>query len=127
MLVQQEVGLDILPVSHESPIRDCTLNSVPVLSMEIEDEYRVIHSEDESDQDTKSIGDEEEDDETRETKASGPAVDADLNNEVQQAIDNQGLSPRSHKRKVPTAKQATTTSKSVNQARRLTRSQSQSL
>ncbi|MCD9644395.1 hypothetical protein HAX54_032593 [Datura stramonium] len=46
---------------HERPPGDCTLNSFPVMSIDTDDEYRVIHSENVFDEDTQSVAAQEED------------------------------------------------------------------
>ncbi|MCD9639578.1 hypothetical protein HAX54_024194, partial [Datura stramonium] len=60
ILVTKQAGLTVSPLQiHESPPRDCTLNSIPAMLDESDDEYRVIHYEDELDQDSQSVGDKE--------------------------------------------------------------------
>ncbi|MCE3049223.1 hypothetical protein HAX54_044415 [Datura stramonium] len=88
VLVTEQADLSVPPRQvHESP-RDCTLNSISMVSDDINDYYRVIHFEDEFDQDTQSIGAEEHDDEEDEEtsdhliKAFGPTIDSDLLKEI---------------------------------------------
>ncbi|MCD7459208.1 hypothetical protein HAX54_040290 [Datura stramonium] len=54
--VNKQADLTMSPLqTHESPPRECTLNSIPTMLDELDDEYRVIHSEDEFDQDSQDI------------------------------------------------------------------------
>ncbi|MCD7465797.1 hypothetical protein HAX54_001961 [Datura stramonium] len=87
--VSKQAGLTVPPVQvHESPPRDCTLNSILVLSDDTNDDYKVIHYEDDFDQDTKFVGAQEEDDEEDEEssehliKAFGPTIDSNLHKEI---------------------------------------------
>ncbi|MCD7456457.1 hypothetical protein HAX54_031853, partial [Datura stramonium] len=55
-LVTEQASLVVPPLQiHDSPPRECTLNSISAVPDDINDEYRVIHSEDEFDQDSQSI------------------------------------------------------------------------
>ncbi|MCE3216754.1 hypothetical protein HAX54_007922, partial [Datura stramonium] len=68
VLVTEQEGLNVPPLQiHESPPRECTLNSIPIVSEDTNDDYRVIHSKDEFDQYTQSVGAQEEDEEDEET------------------------------------------------------------
>ncbi|MCD7449131.1 hypothetical protein HAX54_049493 [Datura stramonium] len=130
--VNKQADLTMSPLqTHESPPRECTLNSIPTMLDELDDEYRVIHSEDEFDQDSQYIGDQEvEDEEEEETskqviRTFGPTVHSEQQNEIQQASAKQGLSPRKHQDKAQSSIIATA-STSVKPSRPITRSQSQS-
>ncbi|MCE5166364.1 hypothetical protein HAX54_018009, partial [Datura stramonium] len=103
IVVAEQAGLTVSPLQvHESPPRECTLNSIPAMLEESDDEYRVIHSEDEFDQDSQSIGDQdveyEEEEEASEqpTRTVGPSIDSEQQKEIHQATIKQGLSPRKH-------------------------------
>ncbi|MCD7470355.1 hypothetical protein HAX54_010139, partial [Datura stramonium] len=66
VLVSKIEGRTVSPIQiHRCPPGECTLNSIPVVFDDTNDDYRVIHFEDEFDQDTQSIGAQEEDDEGR--------------------------------------------------------------
>ncbi|KAK4706260.1 hypothetical protein R3W88_034185 [Solanum pinnatisectum] len=69
----------------------CQLNSIPII-----DEYAVNNSEDEMDGDTQSLKDPDDDEETSDQliRALSPNYEKNLEEEIQQVTDIQGLSPR---------------------------------
>ncbi|XP_015160414.1 ras-interacting protein RIP3-like [Solanum tuberosum] len=102
IMVDEHQGMDITPLQthymnppHNVPpdkmSEKCHMNKGPIF-----DEYAVDNSEDELDVDNQSLKDPDEDDETSEAliRAFSPHPDKSLANEVQQVINNQGLSPR---------------------------------
>lgn len=102
-----------------------TLNTIP----RINDDYDVVNSEHEFDQDTRFMEenvDEEEETSTHLIKAFGSTMHRDVQEEVQEIIEKQGLSPRGL---VPQKQnnQQPTTSTSANSSRPNTRSKSRGL
>ncbi|KAH0768842.1 hypothetical protein KY290_012823 [Solanum tuberosum] len=102
IMVEEHLGMDITPLQTQymsSPIKvppddryaKCHLNTGPII-----DEYAVNNSEDEPDVDNQSLKDPDEDDETSELliRAFSPHPDKDFAEEIQQATNSQGLSPR---------------------------------
>ncbi|KAF3676691.1 hypothetical protein FXO38_04183 [Capsicum annuum] len=76
----------------------CTLNTAPRSPPgDEEDEYRVIESENKHDQHTRSINDENEEGEETSahlSKAFGSTLDREFQEEIQEVVDKQCLSPR---------------------------------
>lgn len=73
--------------------KKCTLNNGPssLPEVNLQNEYRVIHSKDETDKDTLSIYDQDVEDDiiTYLIKSFGPTVDTSTQEEIQQVSDQQ--------------------------------------
>ncbi|TMW88300.1 hypothetical protein EJD97_018740 [Solanum chilense] len=88
---QQERGGESEPPDKQ--YKECRLSTIPDI-----DEYEVCNSQDEVDGDNKSVNDQQDDDETIESliRAFSPQNDQSIEDEIQQATQTQGLSPRDY-------------------------------
>lgn len=102
-MVITPLGVQLNPIpdgeSHDAENNMCTLNTDPTLLSSTEndvDEYVMINSEDDVNKDSLSLNDDDENDTLSEHLISvfSPSNDAELQEEINQVAQEQGLSPK---------------------------------